>query len=195
EGHFWSELTASNLLLCTLDGEVVEGEGTVERTAFSLHAPVHRRRPTARACFHTHMPSATALCLLKGGRVQPVVQESMMFQDRIAYDEDYSGLALDAAEGERVANGIGDRDVLFIRDHGAMVVGPDIGRTFFALYYLEQACRLQLLAMQSNQPLAIVPDNLARPVREMIQNDANHGDIFLTAIKRVLDKEEPDYRT
>src|SRR5262249_15648400 len=186
EGHFWSELTASNLLLCTLDGEVVEGEGTVERTAFSLHAPVHRHKPTARACFHTHMPSATALCLLKGGRVQPVVQESMMFHERIAYDEDYSGLALDVAVGERVANAMGDRDVLFMRNHGPLVVGPDIGRTFFSLYYLEQACRLQLLAMQANQPLEIVPDALARPVREAIQKDANHGNTFLTAIKRVL---------
>lgn len=194
EGYFWSELTASSLLLCTLDGEVVEGRGTVERTAFSLHAPVHRHKLAARACFHTHMPNATAICLLKGGRVQPVVQESMMFQDRIAYDEDYAGLALDVAEGERVANAMGDKDVLFMRNHGPMVVGPDIGRTFFSLYYLEQACRLQLLAMQSNQPLEIVPDKLARPVREAIQKDAHHGDIFLTAIKRVLDKEEPGWR-
>ena len=141
------------------------------------------------------MPHATALCLLKGGRVRPVVQESMMFHDRIAYDEDYAGLALDVAEGERVAGALGDKDVLFMRNHGPMVVGPDIGRTFFSLYYLEQACRLQLLAMQSNQPLEEVSDSLARPVREAIQADANHGDIFLTAIKRVLDRQEPDYRS
>jgi ribulose-5-phosphate 4-epimerase/fuculose-1-phosphate aldolase len=195
EGHFWSEATASGLLLCSLDGDVVEGSGKVERTAFSLHAPIHRRNPAARACFHTHMPNATALCLLKGGRLLPVVQESMMFQDRIAYDEDYSGLALDQREGDRVAGALGGKDVLFMRSHGPMVVGTDIGRTFFSLYYLEQACRLQLLAMQSGQPLEIVPDDKARPVREAIQSDTTHGDIFLTAIKRVLDKEEPDYRS
>jgi ribulose-5-phosphate 4-epimerase/fuculose-1-phosphate aldolase len=71
EGYFWSELTASSLILCTLDGDVVEGTGTVERTAFSLNAPVHRHNPVVRACFHTHMPNATALCLLKGGRLFP----------------------------------------------------------------------------------------------------------------------------
>jgi len=195
EGYFWSEVTASGLLLCSLDGDVVEGIGKVERTAFSLHAPIHRRNPAARACFHTHMPNATALCLLKGGRVLPVVQEAMMFEDRIAYDEDYSGLALDQKEGDRVAAALGGKDILFMRSHGPMVVGTDIGRTFFSLYYLEQACRLQLLAMQSGQPLEIVPGPMARPVREAIQSDANHGDIFLTAIKRVLDKEEPDYRS
>ena len=194
EGYFWSELTASSLLLCALDGQVVEGSGTVGRTAFSLHAPIHRRNPAARACFHTHMPNATALCLLKGGRLLPVVQESMMFHDRIAYDEDYSGLALDEREGERVAGALGEKDVLFMRSHGPMVVGADIARTFFSLYYLEQACRLQLLAMQSGQPLEIVPERLARPVMEATRAAANHGDILLTAIKRVLDKEEPEYR-
>jgi ribulose-5-phosphate 4-epimerase/fuculose-1-phosphate aldolase len=195
EGHFWSELTASSLLLCTLDGEVIEGNGTVERTAFCLHAPVHRHKPAARACFHTHMPHATALCLLKEGRLLPVIQEALMFHNRVAYDEDYSGLALETGEGERVAGVMGDKDIVFMRNHGPMVVGGDIGRTFFSLYYLEQACRLQLLAMQSGRPLAEVADRLARPVMEATLADANHGEIFLTAIKRVLDKEEPGYRT
>ena len=42
EGFFWSEITASSLLVCDLDGNIVEGSGTVERTAFCLHAPIHR---------------------------------------------------------------------------------------------------------------------------------------------------------
>ena len=194
EGYFWSEVTASSLLLCTLDGEVIEGDGTVELTAFSLHAPIHRLNPSARACFHTHMPNATALCLIKNGRLLPVVQEAMMFQDQVIYDDDYSGLALDTSEGERVARLIGDKEIIFMRNHGPMVVGRDIGRAFYALYYLEQACRLQLLAMQSGQPLALVSDNLARPVMEAVHSAHAYGDTFLTAIKRVLDKEEPEYR-
>ena len=64
EGYFWSEVTASNLVLCTLDGEVIEGSGTVERTAFSLHAPVHRHNPRgarllpcAHAARHRALPA------------------------------------------------------------------------------------------------------------------------------------------
>ncbi len=194
EGRFWSEVTASSLILCDLDGRIVEGSGTVEQTAFNLHAPLHRLNPAARACFHTHMPYATALCLIKGGRLLPVVQEAMMFHDQIAYDEDYSGLALDPAEGERVARVLGDREIVFMRNHGPMVVGREIGQTFYMLYYLEQACRLQLLAMQSGQPLAPVGDHLARPVMEAVRSVHAYGNTFLAAIKRVLDREEPDYR-
>ena len=61
EGLFWSEVTASSLLLCDLDGKIVEGGGTVELSAFSLHAPIHRRNKTARAVLHTHAPYASAL--------------------------------------------------------------------------------------------------------------------------------------
>ena len=32
-----------------------------EATAFFIHARVHRNVPRAKACFHTHMPNATAL--------------------------------------------------------------------------------------------------------------------------------------
>lgn len=195
EGHFWSEVTASSLVLCTLDGEIVEGGGTVERTAFSLHAPIHRHSPASRACFHTHMPHATALCMLKDVRLQPVGLEAMMFTDQIAYDEGFSGLALDVSEGERVARLLGDKEVIMMRNHGPMVVGPDIGSTFYSLYHLEQACRLQLLAMQSGQPLAPVSDKLARPVMEAVHSVHAYGNVFLTAIKRVLDREEPEYRS
>ncbi|MBX6321035.1 MAG: aldolase [Rhodospirillaceae bacterium] len=194
EGRFWSEVTASSLILCDLDGRIVEGEGTVEQTAFNLHAPLHRLNPAARACFHTHMPHATALCLIKEGRLLPVVQEAMMFHGQVAYDEDYSGLALDPAEGERVARVLGDKEVVFMRNHGPMVVGRDVGQTFYMLYHLEQACRLQLLAMQSGQPLAPVEDRLARPVMEAVRSVHAYGNTFLAAIKRVLDREEPDYR-
>jgi len=195
EGYFWSEVTASSLVLCSLDGEVIEGSNTVERTAFSLHAPIHRLNRTARACFHTHMPHATALCLIKGGRLLPVVQEAMMFHDQVVYDEDYAGLALDTAEGERVARLLGDKQVIFMRNHGPMLVGADIAKAYFGLYYLEQACYLQIIAMQSGQPLQPVSDRLARPVMEAVQSGRAYADTFLAAIKRVLDKEEPDYRS
>ena len=82
-----------------------------------------------------------------------------------------------------------------MRNHGPLVVGSDIGRAFFSLYYLEQACRLQLLAMQSGQPLAPVSDDKARPTMEAVHSVVNYGDVFVTAIKRVLDKEEPDYKS
>ena len=101
EGYFWSEVTASSLLICDLDGNIVEGSGTVERTAFCLHAPIHRHNKAARAALHTHSPYATALCLIEGGQLEPVNLAGFQFYGKIAYDENHHGGALSPEEGDR----------------------------------------------------------------------------------------------
>ena len=79
EGFFWSELTASSLLVCDLDGTIVEGSGTVEQTAFCLHAPIHRHNIDARAVLHSHTPYTTALCLIEGAQIEPVNLTCILF--------------------------------------------------------------------------------------------------------------------
>jgi ribulose-5-phosphate 4-epimerase/fuculose-1-phosphate aldolase len=108
EGLFWSEVTASSLLLCDLDGHIVAGSGTVEQSAFSLHAPIHRRNKKARAVLHTHSPYATALCLLEGGVVEPAFLAGLQFFGKIAYDEECQGAAFSTREGDREAAILGD---------------------------------------------------------------------------------------
>jgi ribulose-5-phosphate 4-epimerase/fuculose-1-phosphate aldolase len=193
EGYFWSEVTASGLLLCDLDGTVVEGEGTVELSAFSLHAPIHRRNKAARAVLHTHSPYATALCLIRDARVEPAFLAGFQFFDRIAYDDDCHGAAFSIEEGNREATILGDKNVLMMRNHGPLVVGPTVAAAFDRLYYLEDTCQRQLLAMSAGRPLQHVSGEVAAAL-------ANQGPVFdayaekhLTAIKRVLDREEPEY--
>jgi len=44
-------------------------------------------------------------------------QTALKFYERLAVDEDYQGLALDYAEGERIARAAGDADVLMLKNH------------------------------------------------------------------------------
>src|SRR5947209_19683830 len=61
-GLHWSEVTASCLMEVGHDGTVLAGSGEVERSAYCIHAPMHRLLPVnAAAVFHTHMPYASAL--------------------------------------------------------------------------------------------------------------------------------------
>ncbi len=125
-GWAFEEVTASRLLVCDFEGRVVAGEGTPEATAFFIHARVHKRLPRARAAFHTHMPNATALTMLEGLPLAWAGQTALKFHGRTVVDEDYNGLALDEAEGDRIAASMGDADIVFMRNHGVMVVGPSI---------------------------------------------------------------------
>lgn len=193
EGLFWSEVTASSLLLCSLDGAIIEGSGTVELSAFSLHAPIHRRSKRARAVLHTHAPYATALCLIEQARVEPVFLPGLQFFGKIAYDEDFSGPAFNTAEGDREAAILGDNNVLMMRNHGPIVVGPTVAAAFDRLYYLEQTCERQLLAMSARRPLRRVQDSYSQEMADMVSVFDAYAEKHLTAIKRVLDREQPEY--
>jgi ribulose-5-phosphate 4-epimerase/fuculose-1-phosphate aldolase len=193
EGFFWSEVTASSLLLCHLDGAIIEGTGTVELSAFSLHAPIHRRNKTAKAVLHTHSPYATALCLIRDARVEPVFLPGLQFFGKIAYDDECRGAAFSVEEGEREAAILADNSVLMMRNHGPLVVGPTIAAAFDRLYYLEETCKRQMLAMSAQLPLQRVADEVAAGLASQVPVFDAYAEKHLTAIKRVLDREEPDY--
>src|SRR5262249_5755270 len=153
----------------------------------------HRMNRKARALLHTHMPNATALCLIDGGRIEPANQTSVMFYDRVAYDENYMGLAMQPEEGERVARIMGDKDILMMRNHGPMVAGATASQAFGNLYSLEEACKVQLIAMGANRPMKPIQPKIAAGVAQEVQSWPDYADTYLSAIKRTLDREEPDY--
>src|SRR5574338_1696148 len=116
-GLHWSEVTASNLLALDAEGNVLEGEGEFEKTAFWIHSRIHRAHPRAACVLHTHMPYATALALLEGGRLEMVEQNALRFHGDISYDDEYNGLVVDNAEGDRLAAALGDKRVMFLANH------------------------------------------------------------------------------
>ena len=125
-GLHWSEVTASNLLALDAAGNVLAGEGEIEKTAFYIHSRIHLAHPRASCVLHTHMPYATTLTLLEGARLEMVEQNALRFHDDIAYDDTYNGLVVDEAEGDRLARVLGTKGVLFLANHGVIVVGPSI---------------------------------------------------------------------
>ncbi len=194
-GWGFHEITASRLLVCDFDGNVVAGEGEPEATAFFIHARVHKALPRARVAFHTHMPNATALTMIDGEPLAWAGQTALKFLGRTVVDEDYNGLALDAAEGDRIAASMGDADVVFMRNHGVMVVGATIADAWDDLYYLERACEVQRLALSTGRPLKPVPPAIAEATaRQMREADRTSAALHLESIKRTLDRDSPEYR-
>jgi len=193
-GLHWSEVSASNLLTLDADGKVLEGEGEFEKTAFWIHSRIHRAHPRAACVLHTHMPYATALTLLEGGRLEMAEQNALRFHDDIAYDDTYNGLVVDAGEGDRLARALGGKRVMFLANHGVIVVGPSVAEAFDALYYLERACRLQVLARMMGGRLRPVRPEVVRATCAMMRDDApRYAGAHFGALKRILEREEPDY--
>lgn len=193
-GLHWSEVTAGNLLGLDAEGNVLAGEGEFEKTAFYIHSRLHLAHPRATCVLHTHMPYATALTLLEGGRLEMVEQNALRFHGDIAYDDTYNGLVVDRAEGDRLALALGGKRVLFLANHGVIVVGPSVAEAFDLLYYLERACRLQVLARSTGGKLRTVrPDVVRRTYGLMLADAPAYAGAHFAALKRMLDREEPDY--
>src|ERR1043165_5871207 len=171
-GLRWSEVSASNLLMLDADGRVLQGEGEFEKTAFYIHSRIHLANPAAASVLHTHMPYATALTLLENGRLEMAEQNALRFHDDIAYDDTYNGLVVDNPEGDRLARVLGDKRVMFLASHGVIVVGPSIAEAFDLMYYLERACRLQVLAKSMGGKLRAVRPEVVRETCRLMRADA-----------------------
>ncbi|MBF0279953.1 MAG: aldolase [SAR324 cluster bacterium] len=194
-GWHWSEITASSLVLCDENGVVLEGNNTVEDTAFFIHSRIHNTAPQATCVLHTHMPYTTSLTLLEDGRLQMCEQNALMFDDRIAYDDDYGGLALDSQEGERIAGKLGEKSVLMLANHGVITTGPNVAEAFNDLYYLERAAMFQVLALSTGKKLRMISDTVRENTRAQFETEASQvAARHFSALRRILDREEPDYR-
>ena len=193
-GLHWSEVTASSLLSIDLAGRVLAGEGTYEATAFHIHSRIHLAHRGAACVLHTHMPFTTTLTITEPGRLEMVEQNALRFHEDIAYDDQYGGLVMDEAEGDRLAGLLGSRRVLFLANHGVIVVGPTVAQAFDALYYLERAARLQVQARATGRPLRGVRPEIVSATRErMKQEEPGFAGAHFAALRRILDREEPDY--
>jgi ribulose-5-phosphate 4-epimerase/fuculose-1-phosphate aldolase len=200
-GMHWSEVTASCFMEVGIDdGEVKRGEGDVERSCYCIHAPIHKALPQARAVFHTHMPYASALTRLEDPRIKEIGQTEVGMSGKIAYDDLYTGPALDPAEGARLAGVIGDKTVLFMANHGISTVGETIAEAYDRLYYIERAAQVQIYAMWTGQPLKKLPAAVVEKTKREISGSRFYEGLspaqrHFDALKRILDRKEPDYAT
>jgi ribulose-5-phosphate 4-epimerase/fuculose-1-phosphate aldolase len=193
KGRHFARITASSLLVIDEHGRTLEGEGRAPTTGFNIHTRIHLRHPNAKVVMHLHAPYSTALTAIRGGRLWMVHQNAARFFGDIAYDDHFNGIADATAEGERMADAFGDRRVLFLANHGIVVVGATIAQAFDDFYYLERACQVQILAMQGGGKLNVMPDALAAATHDQFAKFSANADLHLQEVLNLLDEQEPGY--
>ena len=196
-GRHWSEARASDMIVFDESGRVLEGTGELELSAFCIHAPLHRLLG-AKVVLHTHQTWALALNMLQDNRLLPACQTTAYYFSRnIAYDDGYAGLAHALSEGERLASIMGNKQVLFMKNHGVVVVGDTVAQAYRLLYKLEKVCKAQVLAMATGQPLALLAeamvDGVDRPNPQNSHSRAERERLYFAAMMRVLDRVMPGY--
>jgi ribulose-5-phosphate 4-epimerase/fuculose-1-phosphate aldolase len=190
-GMHWSEIGPDDLLLIDGEGDVVEGDGVVEDTALHIHVAGHRANRRHRVIMHVHMPYATALTMLDGGRLEMAHQTAVRFHRRMTHVA-FRGIAIDRTEGERLA--VAQRndpsvDVMFLDNHGVTIGGESVAVVFDDLYYLERACRQQVLAQSTGLPLKIIPEPVLTDTTTQLQEiRVESAELHFAAQLRVLER-------
>jgi len=196
-GMHWSEVSASSFMTVGYNGKLIAGSGEIERSAYCIHAPIHRLKPRLAAVFHTHMPYASALARLEEPEILPIGQTELGTAVHTAYDDTYTGPAYDPAEGERLSRAIGDQTVLMMANHGVLTVGRTVAEAYDRLYYLERVAQVQLYAMWTGRPLKRLPQPVIDTTIAEFRGSRSYGGKkpalwHFEALKRILDRTEAD---
>ena len=143
---FMEQVTASNLVKYDLDGnQVMASEFKSSPAAYHVHAAVLKARPDIMAVVHTHSPANLAVSAQKQGLL-PLTLQAMRFYNQIAY---YPNEVDDTTrEGaDRMAQALGDKWVMVLENHGALVCGATLPEAYIYHHFFELACRAQVGAL------------------------------------------------
>ncbi|MDD0839826.1 class II aldolase/adducin family protein [Curvibacter sp. HBC61] len=160
--HFWvnpfglhfSQIKVSDLLLVNAKGEIVVGEGPLNRAAFAIHAALHEARPDITAAAHTHSTYGKAWSAI-GRPLDPLTQDGCAFyQDHAVFDT-FSGVVLETDEGFRIAKALGNKKAVILKNHGILTAGPSVESAAWWYIALDNACHTQLLAEAAGTPQPI----------------------------------------
>ena len=165
-GLYFGHIRVSDLILVNDAGEVVEGDRPVNRAAFAIHSQIHAARPDVVAAAHSHSTyGKTWSCL--GRLLDPLTQDACSFYQDHALFDDYTGVVLDPAEGRRIAQALGDKKALILRNHGLLTVGHTVDEAAWWFITMDRSCQVQLMAEAAGNPIAIDPENAAIAQRQV----------------------------
>ncbi|HMG75070.1 MAG TPA: class II aldolase/adducin family protein [Pyrinomonadaceae bacterium] len=193
-GMMFEEVTASSLVKIDLAGnKVTESPYFVNPAGFTIHSAVHAARADALCVMHLHTVYGIAVSAQKDGLL-PISQQAMLALASLAY-HDYEGLALNEAEKPRLVADLGDKSHMILRNHGLLTVGRTAAEAFLAMFLLERACKIQILA-QAGGELVNIPDPVLRLVEGQVKAVTVGQGAALTwpGLLRKLDRIDPSYR-
>ncbi|KAH9458063.1 hypothetical protein MJO28_005118 [Puccinia striiformis f. sp. tritici] len=155
--HFWvnpfgrafSQMTVSDLLLISPEGEIVMG-GKPDRqvyneAAYAIHHAIHSARPDVEAACHSHSVYGRAFSTL-GIDLDITTQDACAFYNDLAVYRGFGGTVLASEEGDNIAKALGQKKAVILQNHGLLTTSTSIEGAVWWFISLESLCRIQLLA-------------------------------------------------
>ncbi|MFC5766677.1 L-ribulose-5-phosphate 4-epimerase [Actinacidiphila bryophytorum] len=161
-GVDYEQLTPANMIVCDLDGAVVEGGGLSPSSDTAAHAYVYRNMPEVGGVVHTH--STYACAWAARGEAVPCVLTAMA--DEFGAEIPVGPFALigDDSIGRGIVGTLkGHRSpAVLMRNHGVFTVGKDARAAVKAAVMCEDVARTVHISRQLGDPLPIADADIDR---------------------------------
>jgi ribulose-5-phosphate 4-epimerase/fuculose-1-phosphate aldolase len=188
----YTEVTASNLVKVSMDGDLDEKSG-VNRPGFTLHGGVLGARADVNCAMHVHTNNGMAIGALKHG-LRMVSQQAIRFYQRIGYHA-YEGITEDFDERARINKDLGNNRAMIMSHHGLLTVGKSARESFVLMKALLDAADIQLkLEATGGEVVEITPAICAKTAEQYEHHDAGRGSHDWAAYLRMLDSFDASYR-
>ncbi len=158
-GVGYDELTAEAMVVCDLDGELVDGDRAPSSDT-AAHAYVYKHLPEVGGVVHTHSTYATAWAAR--GEAIPCVLT--MMGDEFGGEIPIGPFALigDDSIGQGIVDTLRNHrsPAVLMKNHGPFTIGPTAKAAVKAAVMCEEVARTVHIARQLGEPLAIDPTDI-----------------------------------
>jgi ribulose-5-phosphate 4-epimerase/fuculose-1-phosphate aldolase len=131
-------LTPDDLLVVTLDGDVVRGEG-VPPAETAIHTGVYRARPDVQVICHGH-PRASTTFSMVDAPLLPMRHFAFKYPKGLAIHPDPTHIR-ERGQGDAVADTLADSGACLLRSHGTVVVSDTFPNLLMDCLDIEENAR------------------------------------------------------
>lgn len=194
-GLMFEEVTASNLVRVDLDGnKTLASPHDINPAGYTIHSAVHAARADAGCVLHLHTMAGIAVSCQKQGLL-PISQQASIAIQSLAY-HDYEGIALNPQEKVRLQADLGATRNFILRNHGLLTVGRSVADAFMAMFNLQRACEIQVLAQGHGAELVPVTAAVLETVTGYVKAVTRGAGSALIwpSLLRKMDRLDPSFR-
>ncbi|HRO59944.1 MAG TPA: class II aldolase/adducin family protein [Burkholderiaceae bacterium] len=196
-GMMFEEITASSLVKVDMACRPLHAtDYPVNPAGFVIHSAIHAAREDVVCVLHTHTAAGVAVAAQKDGLL-PISQQASVAMMSLSY-HDYEGIAVRDDEKVRLQQDLGTSTCMILRNHGLLTVGHTVADAFLAMFTLERACQIQVLAQSGGAALLPIGGEVMAGVRKAVQVQeavagGSGGALVWPALLRKLARTNPGY--
>lgn len=148
-------MTPEMLVLCDLDGNVLEGDRHPSSES-KMHRMIYRERADVMSVVHAHPPVSTAFAVCRRPLKERYLAEMVLGLGEVPVTE-FAMLSTDEVP-ESVRPFVQDHNAVLLANHGSLAWGPTLWSAFDRLEVVEQTAKVFLYVDQLGGGVEITPE-------------------------------------